>query len=66
MQSEATKGAAPSPTEAASKYHERNPTPPTRRVASPGRGNHRGWRPVRIGELIAVAMAGVKVAEERP
>ena len=46
MQSKATKGAAPSPTEAASKYHTRNTTPPARRGASPAR---RFWLALAVG-----------------
>ena len=67
MQSKATKKAAPSPTEAASKTNEQNHTPPARRGASPGRREkRRGWRPARIGELIEAAMIGIKGAEAAP
>ena len=52
MQRRTTKRAAPSPTEAASKYHERNHTPPARRGASPGRR----FGP-NMGEAIIVALA---------
>ena len=47
-----TKKAAPSPTEAASKYHARNTTPPARRGASPGRRFG-----LNVGERIILALA---------
>lgn len=46
--------------------NERKHTPVSARNASPRRDDRRGWRPVRLGELIERAMAGIKVAEARP
>ena len=54
-------GAARSPT------NRLEPTTQVRRGASPGRReDRREWRPVRLGDLIEAAMAGVKVVEARP
>ena len=50
----------------ASTANERKHTPTAARYASPRRDDRRGWRPVRLGELIERAMAGIKVAEARP
>ena len=44
----------------------RKPTTRTARGARPGRReDRREWRPVRLGELIDAAMAGIAVAEVR-
>lgn len=51
MQSKAMKRAAPSPTEAASKYHREERTPTARRGASPRRFGPN------LGECIILALA---------